>query len=52
MSVTSIFVTILVLALAGVVPAWPSGRAWGYAPSGAVGVTMLVLLIWVMTRSI
>lgn len=30
---------------AGAIPAWPHSRSWGYAPSGIVGVILLVMLV-------
>lgn len=41
----AIVVVVLILALAGSVPAWPYSRDWGYYPSGGVGLVLLVLLI-------
>ena len=46
---TTILVVILVLMLIGVVPAWPHSRSWGYAPSGTLGLVLLILLILVLT---
>jgi hypothetical protein len=40
-----ILVVVLILALAGSVPAWPYSREWGYYPSGGIGLVLLVLLI-------
>jgi hypothetical protein len=34
MSICTILLIILVLALLGVIPVWPHARNWGYAPSG------------------
>ncbi len=45
MSIGTILLIVLVLALIGVVPAWPHSKAWGYGPSGGVGLIVLVLLI-------
>jgi hypothetical protein len=45
MSITTILIVILVLALLGVIPAWPHSRSWGYGPSGIVGLILIVLLI-------
>lgn len=42
---TTILIIILILALIGVVPAWPHSRAWGYGPSGLVGLVLVILLI-------
>jgi hypothetical protein len=39
---------VLILALVGAVPAWPHSRDWGYAPSGALGTVVLIVLILVL----
>ena len=44
MSVGAILLVVLILALVGVIPAWPYSREWGYAPGGTVG-TLLILLV-------
>lgn len=45
MSLGTILLIVLVLALVGVIPAWPHSRSWGYAPSGIIGLILVVLLI-------
>jgi hypothetical protein len=40
-----ILLVLLMLAFAGVVPAWPHARGWGYGPSGLVGVLVLVVVV-------
>jgi hypothetical protein len=45
MSVGTVLLVILVLALLGVIPTWPHSRSWGYGPSGALGVALLIVLI-------
>ncbi|MCV3207869.1 DUF3309 domain-containing protein [Mesorhizobium sp. YC-39] len=45
MPISTILIIILILILIGAVPAWPHSRAWGYGPSGIVGVILVVLLI-------
>lgn len=45
MSLTTILIIILILALLGVIPAWPHSRGWGYGPSGIVGVILVILLV-------
>ncbi len=45
MSLGTIILIILVLALIGVLPTWGHSRSWGYGPSGIVGVIVVVLLI-------
>jgi hypothetical protein len=45
MSVGTILLIVLVLVLIGVIPSWPHSRSWGYAPSGVVGLVVLVLIV-------
>jgi Protein of unknown function (DUF3309) len=45
MSLSTILIVILVLALIGVLPTWPHSKSWGYTPSGIVGLILVVLLI-------
>jgi hypothetical protein len=45
MSIGTILIIILILALVGVIPVWPHSRSWGYAPSGGVGLIVLILII-------
>jgi len=45
MSLGTILLIILILALVGVIPTWPHSRSWGYLPSGGIGLIVLILLI-------
>jgi hypothetical protein len=45
MSLGTILLILLILVLVGVIPAWPHARSWGYAPSGIVGVVLLIVLV-------
>jgi hypothetical protein len=45
MSLGTILLIIVVLMLIGVIPAWPHSRAWGYGPSGGLGLVLAILLI-------
>ena len=42
---TTILIIILVLLLVGALPSWPHSAAWGYGPSGLLGVVLVVLLV-------
>jgi len=47
----TILLIVLVLLLVGAIPAWPHSSAWGYGPSGGLGlVLIIVLLLAVMGR--
>jgi hypothetical protein len=48
MSLGTILLIVLILALVGVIPAWPHSRGWGYGPTGIVGVIVVVLLVLVL----
>jgi Protein of unknown function (DUF3309) len=50
--VITILVVILVLMLLGAVPAWPHSRSWGYAPSGTLGLLLIILLVLALTGRI
>lgn len=45
MTISTLLIIILVLLLIGAIPAWPHSRAWGYGPSGIVGVLVVILLV-------
>ena len=45
MSLGTILLVVIILALIGVLPAWPHASSWGYGPSGIVGVVLLVVLV-------
>jgi hypothetical protein len=48
MSLGTILLIFLILMLVGVLPTWPHSRAWGYAPSGAIGLALAILLTLVL----
>jgi len=45
MTLGTILLIILILALVGALPTWGHSRAWGYGPSGGLGLVVVVLLI-------
>ena len=45
MSLGTILLIVLILALIGVLPTWPHARSWGYAPGGALGVIVLIVIV-------
>jgi hypothetical protein len=40
-----IVLILLVLMFFGALPAWPHSHSWGYAPSGALGTVVVVVLV-------
>ncbi len=45
---STILLIILVLLLLGALPAWPHSRAWGYYPSGGLGLILVIVLVLVL----
>jgi len=45
----TIILVIVILALIGLIPAWPHSRNWGYGPSGGMGLVVVILLVLVLT---
>lgn len=41
----TLLLILLVLLVIGAIPAWPHSRNWGYAPSGLIGILLLVLIV-------
>lgn len=52
MSIGTILLIILILVLVGAFPSWPHSRSWGYAPSGILGIVVLVLIVLLLTGRI
>ncbi len=45
MTLSTVLIIVLVLALLGIIPIWPHSRSWGYGPSGIIGLIVVVLII-------
>jgi hypothetical protein len=45
MTVSTILLVVLVLLLIGALPVYPYSRGWGYAPTGILGIVLVVVLI-------
>ena len=45
----TVLIVILVLMLLGAIPSWPHSRSWGYGPSGALSLVIVILLILLLT---
>lgn len=52
MSLGSILLVVLILMLLGAIPSWPHSRSWGYAPSGILGLLVVILLVLIVTGRI
>ena len=45
----TILLVLAVLVLVGAIPAWPHSRTWGYGPSSAVSLILVVLVILMLS---
>jgi hypothetical protein len=52
MTLSTILLIVLILALLGAVPVWGYNRSWGYAPGGTVGLILVILLILLLTGNL
>jgi hypothetical protein len=50
MFIVTFLIIVLLLVVLGIVPTWPHGADWGYLPSGALGVLLVVLVALMVTR--
>ena len=41
----TILIVILLLMALGAAPTWPHSRNWGYAPSGSLGLILIILIV-------
>jgi hypothetical protein len=51
-SMSTILLIVLVLILLGALPSWPYSRSWGYAPSGTLGLVLVVVILLALTGRI
>lgn len=49
MSLGTILLIIIVLALLGALPTWQYSSQWGYAPSGGLGIVVIILIVLLLT---
>ncbi len=52
MSLGTILLIILILALVGALPNWPHSKNWGYYPSGGLMLVVVIVLILLLTGRI
>jgi hypothetical protein len=52
MTLGTVLLIVLILALLCVIPSWPHSKGWGYAPSGVVGLLAVVVVVMLATGNI
>jgi hypothetical protein len=48
-SLGTILLIVLVLALVGAFPTWPHSASWGYLPSGGLGLVLIIVVILLLS---
>jgi hypothetical protein len=44
----TILIVLLIMALLGVLPRWSHSQSWGYAPTGGIGLILLIVVILII----
>jgi Protein of unknown function (DUF3309) len=52
MSLGTILLVVLILMLVGAFPSWPHSKSWGYAPSGGLGLVVIIIVVLLLTGRI
>jgi hypothetical protein len=52
MTLGTILLVVIVLALLGSIPTWPHSRSWGYGPSGGLGLILIIIILLVVLGKI
>jgi len=45
LSLGTILLIVLILMLIGAIPSWPHSKRWGYGPSSALGLLVIVIIV-------
>jgi hypothetical protein len=45
----TILIIVLILFVVGALPRWSHSRSWGYAPSGGLGIIVVIVILLVLT---
>ena len=40
-----VLLIVLIMLVAGAVPAWPHSRGWGYFPAGTLGTVLVIVIV-------
>jgi uncharacterized protein DUF3309 len=45
MTLGTLLLVVLIVLMIGAAPGWAHSRSWGYAPSGGLGLVLLVVVV-------
>ncbi len=46
---STVLLVLLILLLIGALPTWGYSRSWGYFPSGALGIILIIVIVLALT---
>lgn len=49
MTISTLLILALIIALIGAIPAWPYSRGWGFYPSGTLGLVLVIVIVLALT---
>ena len=52
MTLGTILLIILILALVGALPNWGHSKSWGYGPSGGLGLVLVIVIVLLLLGKI
>lgn len=50
MTTETLVLLIIIVFLAGTLPAWPHSKSWGYAPTGVLTVLLVIFVTWAIAE--
>jgi hypothetical protein len=48
----TILIVVLILLLIGALPRWPYSTGWGYYPSGALTLVLIIVVLLILTERV
>jgi hypothetical protein len=48
MSTETFLLVVLIVLVAGALPLWPHSQSWGYTPTSALSLLLVVFVIWAL----
>jgi hypothetical protein len=48
MTTETILILLMILFIVGVFPAWPHSKSWGYKPTSALALVLVIFFIWIL----
>ncbi len=50
MTTETLLLMIIIVFIAGILPAWPYSKSWGYVPIGVLTLLLVIFLVWAIAE--